>query len=233
MPIKNVSLCLFLAFAALAPATVPAAEYTLDLRSATPESAEAPVLRRASMAANVGTVPAVAVGDTLNLKLFGDVDFAFKIVSAPPAGIAGQSFIAKDENGSASAIVKVTAKTARISVDDFTNRRQYTVRCKDGKVLIVERDNSQVDDGECGTCGGEIEVPQPVVEETTTTSTKKSRTLLGASGDEFPLATQKSVVDVLVAFDKGAKAWAEKGSNWGNGGDSIEEFADYAVNKMN
>ncbi|MBO6067520.1 MAG: hypothetical protein J6P80_05140, partial [Kiritimatiellae bacterium] len=136
-----------------------AADYTLDFSGAALQDAEAPVLRRAEMAANVGTVPAVAVGDTLNLKLFGDVDFAFKIVSAPPAGIAGQSFIAKDEKGTASAIVKVTATTARISMDDFTNRRQYTVRCKDGKVLIVERDNSQVEEGECGTCAGEAEVP--------------------------------------------------------------------------
>ncbi len=210
-----------------------AAEYTLDFTGAAALDAEAPVLRRAEMSANVGTVPAVAVGDTLNLKLFGDVDFALKIVSAPPAGIAGQSFIAKDANGSASAIVKVGEKSARISVDDFMNRRQYTVRCKDGKVLIVERDNSQVDAGECATCSGEIEIPQPAVEETKTTSTKKSRTLLGASGNEFPLASQKSVVDILVAFDQGAKAWAENGSNWENGGDSIEEFADYAVNKMN
>ncbi|MBR4616034.1 MAG: hypothetical protein IKO55_10555, partial [Kiritimatiellae bacterium] len=210
-----------------------AADYTLDFRAATPVASEAPVLRRAEMAANVGTVPAVAVGDTLNLKLFGDVDFVLNIVSAPPAGIAGQSFIAKDANGSASAIVKVGEKSARISVDDFMSRRQYTVRCKDGKVLIVERDNSQVEDGECGTCGGEIEVPQTVVEETKAALTKKTRTLLGASGDAFPEAPQKSVVDILVAFDQGAKAWAENGSNWGNGGDSIEDFADYAVNKMN
>ena len=208
-----------------------AAEYTLDFTCGVAHDAEAPVLRRAEMPANVGTVPAVAVGDTLNLRLFGDVDYALRIVSAPPAGIAGQSFIAKDANGSASAIVKVSEKTARISVDDFMNRRQYTVRCKDGKVLIVERDNSQMDDGECGTCGGDIEVPQPAVEETKTTSTKKSRTLLGASGNEFPLAEQKSVVDILVAFDKGAKNWLNNGNC--EEADTIEEFADYAVNKMN
>ena len=233
MPLKSLSRRLALALAALAFQSAFTAEYTLDLRAASAESAQPPVLRRASMSASVGTVPVVAVGDMLNLKLFDDVRFALRIVSAPPAGIAGQSFIAKDESGTASAIVKVTGKTARIFVDDFMNRRQYTVRCKDGKVLVVERDNSQEDGGECGTCGGEIEVPQQIVEETKSTSTKKSRTLLGAAGDGFPLVEQKSVVDVLVAFDKGAKAWAERGSNWGNGGDSIEEFADYAVDKMN
>ena len=210
-----------------------ARDYTLDFSGADALPAEQPVLRRAEMSVDVGALPDVAVGDRINLVLFGDVSFALKIVAAPPAGIAGQSLIAHDENGSASAVVKVSSNSARVFVDDFMNRRQYTVRCKDGKVLIVERDNSQVDDGECGTCGGEIEVPQPAVEETKTTSTKKSRTLLGASGNEFPLAAQKSVVDILVAFDQGAKEWAENGSNWDNGGDSIEEFADYAVNKMN
>ena len=211
-----------------------AAEYTLDFRGATPLASEVPVVRRAEMPVAVGQIPSVAVGDTLNLQLFEDVGFALRIVSAPPAGIAGQSFIARDENGSASAVVKVTSNSVRIFVDDFMNRRQYTMRCKDGKVLIVERDNSQEDGGECGTCSGEIEMPQTVAEDTeVATPTRSSRQLLGSSGDAFPLAEQKSVVDILVAFDQGAKAWAEKGSNWGDIGDSIEEFADYAVNKMN
>ena len=210
-----------------------AADYTLDFSGATLQEAEAPVLRRAEMAVAVGSVPAVAVGDMLNLKLFGDVDFALRIVSAPPAGIAGQSFIARDEKGSASAIVKVSKESARISVDDFMNRRQFTVRCKDGKVLIVERDNSQVEEGECGTCASPIETSEVTTEAPITLkSAAKSRTLLGVSGNnEFPVSEQKSVVDILVAFDKGAKAWAES-SNWPDG-DTIQEFADYAVNKMN
>lgn len=48
----------------------------------------------------------------------------------------------------------------------------------------------------------------------------------------FPLAEHPAVIDVLVAFDRGAKAWAENSANW-NGGETIEEFADYAVAKMN
>ena len=213
--------------------TLSAKDYTLDFSGATALSPEAPVIRRAEMAVDVGTVPSVAVGDRLDLVLFGDVSFALKIVAAPPAGIAGQSFIARDENGSASAIVKVSKTSARISVDDFMNRRQYTVRCKDGKATIIERDNSQDDGGECGTCGGEIDAPLPVPSEDTATASSPARSRLLSSGTAFPVAEQKSVVDILVAFDKGAKAWAGNGSNWGNGGDSIEEFADYAVNKMN
>lgn len=226
---KRLSIMLLLA----AAFTAQASDYTLDFTGATPIAAEAPILRRAEMSVSVGQVPSVAVGDRLQIALFGDVSFALKIVSAPPAGIAGQSFIARDENGSASAIVKVSKNSARISVDDFMNRRQYTVRCKDGTATIIERDNSQIEEGECGTCGSQIEEPTPVSETTTTRkSGAKSRGLLGAE-NTFSVASQKSVVDILVAFDKGAKAWAEDGSNWGNGGDSIEEFADYAVNKMN
>ena len=63
--------------------SVQAAKYTLDLRSATPESAEEPVLRRASMPVAIGTIPAVSVGDSIDLRLFDDVQFALSIVSAP------------------------------------------------------------------------------------------------------------------------------------------------------
>jgi len=224
---------------ALAALCAGASEYTLDFTGASALDAEAPVLRRAEMAASVGTVPAVAVGDTLNLKLFGDVDFALKIVSAPPAGIAGQSLIAKDENGSASAIVKVTDKTARISVDDFTNRRQYTVRCKDGVATITERDTHHESGGECGTCGGSLGVmPARLGEEPSSDASKESdksadsrvaaRKLLGASSS-FPLAEQKCIVDVLVAFDQGAKTWAEAQGEW----DKLEDCAEAAVQRMN
>ena len=238
---KRSPLSAVLIFAAIASMAVfaHASEYALDFTDAALQDSKPPILRKAEMSVSIGQIPLVEVGDKIDLKLFGDVYFALRVVSKPPAGIAGQSFIARDENGSASAIVKVTAIDVRISVDDFVNLRQYIVRCKDGKAHIVEYDNSHVDGGECGTCSGEIEALQEAsVVSNALASTKKllkSSSLLAASSsdNEFPLAEQKSVVDILVAFDKGAKAWAEKGSNWGNGGDSIEEFADYAVNKMN
>ena len=238
---KRLPLSAVICLAAIASMAVfaHASEYTLDFTNAALQDSKPPILRKAEMSSAVGQIPSVEVGDKIDLKLFGDVCFALKVVSKPPAGIAGQSYIARDENGSASAIVKVTASGVRISVDDFANLRQYTVRCKDGKAHIVEYDNSQVDGGECGTCAGGLEVPQgESYESSAPASTKsllKAGSLLAASssGNEFPLAEQKSVVDILVAFDKGAKAWAEQGSNWGSQGDSIGEFADYAVNKMN
>ena len=78
-------------------------------------------------ASEIGLPASVAVGDSFRLKLFDDVEMTLAIVAKPPAGIAGQSFIAKDANGSASAVVKVSSNSARVFVDDFMNRRQYTV----------------------------------------------------------------------------------------------------------
>ncbi len=205
-----------------------AADRSLDFSMAEPLPCAYPETRAAAMQAPAGAVPPVAVGDTLTLKLFADTSFSLEIVAAPPAGIAGRSFIARDVNGSASATVKVTGDGARILVDDCANGRQYSVRCKDGKVSITERDNPQDAPDECGTCGGEIELPQPPAEETNTAPAVKSGRLLGASGGEFPLAEQKSVVDILVAFDHGAKAKCAA-----LGFDGIEDFADYAVAKMN
>ena len=42
------------------------------------------------------------------------------------------------------------------------------------------------------------------------------------------MAEHKSVIDILVAFDRGAKVWA-----LANGYDSITDFADHAITKMN
>lgn len=222
---------------ALATLHAFAADFALNLAAnAVVVTPEAPILRQSTVALAAGckAPQELAVGDTIALTLFDDVRFSLKIVSAPPAGIAGQSFIAADENGSASAVVKVSANAARITVDDFANQRIYTVRCKGSQATITERDTTFDGADECATCSGAIDTSaMPAQESETASSPVKTRRLLGASGDEFTLAEQTNIVDILVVFDKGAKAWAEKGSNWGNGGDTIEEFADYAVSKMN
>ena len=212
-----------------------AADYRLDFASgASARESAAPVLRQTVVECGEkdATPPRLAVGDTIALTLFDDVRFSLRIVSAPPAGIAGQSFIAQDEESAASAIVKLTPNGVRITVDDFQNQRMYTVRCRDGRAEIYERDNSSCGHDECATCGGGIVLPEAPA---ATTTKSRTRALLG-DGDTtdpnaFTLADQKAVVDILVAFDNGAKAWVEGGNC--PGADSIEEFADYAINKMN
>ena len=180
------------------------------------------------------SMPALAVGDKLLLSGPGGVSFSLDIVSAPPAGIAGQSFIAKDGATGAGAVVKSGAGKLRITVDDFAAGKIYTFVVKDGKKSFSSLDKVQEPD-ECATCAATVtnNVTDVSPTETPAVKTAKKSPVLKGTGSEFSIAEQKSVVDILVAFDKGAKAWAENGSNWGNGGDSIEEFADYAVNKMN
>ena len=183
-----------------------------------------------------------SVGDTINLSLpDGQPSFSLVIVSAPPPGIAGQSFVAKDVESSASAIVKPRNGGVRITVDDFAGNKIYTFNIKDDKKTFAVHEKIS-DPDECATCNGldnTIEAATNGVDtlggsrlsqpgKTGATSTSRR---LASSGAPFSLAEQKKVVDILVAFDQGAKAWAES-VNWPDG-DTIEEFADYAVNKMN
>ena len=132
--------------------------------------------------------PSLAVGDQVSLTLAEDLAFTLRIVSAPPAGIAGQSFIAKVEGVGASAILKVTKRGLRVTIDDFEHSKLYSASYKDGEVKVKTTDTTQAGPEECGTCGEAIEVPSTETTETTdTTPTIAKRTLLGASGDAFPL----------------------------------------------
>ena len=177
----------------------------------------------------VDSVPAFAVGDKLLLSGPGGVSLSLDIVSAPPAGIAGQSFIAKDDTTGAGAVVKSGAGKLRITVDDFAAGKIYTFVVKDGKKSFSSFDKVQEPD-ECATCAAAVtnDVSDVLSTETPAVKTVKKSSVLKGTGSEFPLAEQKDVVDILVAFDKGAKARCAT-----LGFDGIEEFADYAVGKMN
>lgn len=207
---------------------VPAATYCFqtsenrsDLNSSVCDAAEVPAK--------------LEIGDTIDLSLPEGVAFSLSIVAAPPAGIAGQSYIAHDANSEASAVVKPTKDGLRVTVDDFENRRIYSVRVKDGVVTSSVRDVSVGDGGDvCGTCaaaGGQASAATSSGRAVSTKPPMSGARLLASPADAFPIAEHNPVVDILVAFDQGAKAWAES-SRW-PGGDTIEEFADYAVNKMN
>ena len=180
-----------------------------------------------------------AVGDTIDLALpDGLPPFSLSIVAAPPAGIAGQSYIARDTRSRASAVVKPTSDGLRAAIDDFENQKIYSVRVKDGVVEATVRDTSGSDDDVCGTCGGDLAAPPqeaaPAETNAATAATPRASRLKSAmldASDAFPVAEQKTVIDILVAFDQGAKGWVEGGGRVS--GDTITNFADYAVNKMN
>ena len=201
-------------------AEVEAREFAFDFSSQETDDTAAPVY-------------SFAVGDRINLSLpEGQPSFSLDIVAAPPPGIAGQSFIAKDSGGTASAVIKLVNGALRITIDDFANRNVYSIRVKDGVANTWVRRISGDGEDVCGTCEGlDGDNTKDIGATSPARLPRKSASRLLATTGTFPLAEQKSVVDVLVAFDQGAKAWAES-AYWPDG-DTIEEFADYAINKMN
>ena len=190
------------------------------------------------LAAQAKAVPAFALGDRILLTGTDGVSFTLEIVSAPPPGIAGQSFIAKDAATGVGAIVKSREGVVRVTVDDFKQNKIYSFRIKDNVATCTVRAKSTAPD-ECATCNGlnglngsnalngvnALNAPNALK------ALNGAKGLKALNGAEFPIASQRAVVDILVAYDQGAKAWAES-ANWPDG-DTIEDFADYAVNKMN
>ena len=219
-------LCLAVTFFCLFAARVEAREFAFDF-SAQRIDGESAISH------------AFEIGDTINLSLpEGQPSFALQIVAAPPAGIAGPSYIAKDLHGQASAVVKPTKEGLRITIDDFEHQKIYSVRVQNGGVETSVHDTSGSGDDVCGTCGGDLALPPPAAIPTATsavpsagTRTARQKAAMLGAGDAFPVAEQKTVVDILVAFDQGAKAWVEGGGRIN--GDTITNFADYAVSKMN
>lgn len=171
----------------------------------------------------------IAVGNVLEIAMPGGVAFSLAVVSAPPAGIAGPSFIARDAASGASAVVKpLSGGGMRVSIDDFAHARTFGIRIKDGRASFTVHDTSSAPADYCATCNESLPQSEPAPISnipTSKTSTAKPRL---AAGTLFPLAEQKSVVDILVAFDQGAKAKCVE-----FGFDGMDDFADYAVNKMN
>ena len=184
------------------------------------------------------SAPAFALGDRILLTGPDGVSFALEIVSMPPPGIAGQSFIAKDPTTGVGAIVKSREGVVRVTIDDSKQNQIYSFRIKNGVATCTMRTKSTALD-ECATCNG-VNALNGLNATNALNGLKAPKALNGSSGAKglkvldgatFSIASQRTVVDVLVAYDQGAKAWAE-GGGW-PGGDTIEEFADYAVNKMN
>ena len=171
----------------------------------------------------------IQVGDTVAVSLPDGISFSLAISAAPPAGIVGPSFIARDAASGASAVLKpLSGGGMRISIDDYANARAFGIRIKNGHASFTVRDTSSAPADSCATCGEGLPLPEPTP--TTGDLAPKASTakLRLADAGTFPLATQKSIVDILVAFDQGAKANCVE-----LGFDDMDDFADYAVGKMN
>ena len=67
----------------------------------------------------------ISIGDIFDISLPDGAAFSLEVVSAPPAGIAGPSFIAKDALSNAAAVVKPLANGIRITIDWYLDHKDW------------------------------------------------------------------------------------------------------------
>ena len=161
-------------------------------------AARAAVFEIDAVSGRAAVPSSLATGDTINLSLPGGVAFSLDLVAAPPPGIAGRSFIARDAHSQAAAVVKPMADGLRVTVDDFEHGRIHSVRIRNGKVETSVRETSVGDGGDvCGTCGGDLVAP-PGSESPAPRAQRVNAPT--RSADTFPIAEHKAVIDILVAW---------------------------------
>ena len=204
-----------------------AADYTLDFTGATPLASEAPILRKAEMAAP--EVPSFEKDDVLNLSLFEDVSLSASLASELPSSFAGgRSFAVKLGDGVFGSMVLVSEDGIQMEFRDFSAGRVYNITIAGGRAVVEEVDMSHVKHGDCIA----VDAPEPS-NESEQESTNKTRTLLkavpGNPFDDNIVAPAPVTVDIMLIFDNGAQEWINKSSKY----TSITNFAIAQVAKMN
>ncbi len=180
-------------------------------------------LRKVDLDAGATEVGDVDIGDELELTLFDDVKITLRLAERSPSLLAGDVFLAEASgyDGVKNAVVLRTDEGLTVDIQDYLNDRVYKVISTKSGVTIREIEPSK--EGVHGhdtleppdeSAASETDSPEEAK-----SSTSRRDTLL-ASGD-------KTYVDILVAYDKNAVAWAN------SHGGGINSFAQTAVAKMN
>ncbi|MBQ4385343.1 MAG: CotH kinase family protein [Kiritimatiellae bacterium] len=175
-----------------------------------------------------------SVGDSFSLAPFDDVVFTLNVSDALPGFAGRKAYAAHLGDGVRVATLSAGDNGAfDIEIRDIASARLYRLFCRDGLCTVEEIDLSHTGRGSC------IEVEAPEIEifeeeETPTTITKMSKKLLGAvPGNPFDdnvVAPAPVMVDIMLVFDNGARAWVENQSSYSG---SITNFAIQQVAKMN
>ena len=197
--------------------------FSLDLRSAgnggarprlaaTAQPRDDGTLRAFDLDAGVADVGAVAVGDELTFTLFDDVALTLTLKEKMPSPLGGDAFLAEiaGYDGIKSAVVLRTSDGLTIDVQDFRSRKCYKVLSSHDGVKVRELE------AKAGMCGGDSLRPSASAD------VKPSPRLQSS-----PSGQGDSCVDILVAYDKNAAAWAK------SQGGGLTNFAQTAVQKMN
>lgn len=202
-----------------------ASEITLDLRPravrtrgvaalrATQTEEEAGTLRQTVLDAGVASTGSLAVGDVLRLSVYDDVTLSLTLVAREEAPLARASFQAEVSGANwRDAVVTETDAGLLVTATDPASGLVYAVVSSDDRVTVRE-----IDPHALPVVDGGVRVPElDAVQDGVPT------TMSAASTDQA-----STVVDMLVAYDRPAAAWAKA-----NGG-GVTNLAQQCVARMN
>lgn len=216
---------LCLALLALAAASTVASEIALDLRPravrtrgvaaprATQTEEEAGTLRQTVLDAGAASTGSLAVGDVLRLSVYDDVTLSLTLVAREEAPLARASFQAEVSGANwRDAVVTETDAGLLVTATDPASGLVYAVVSSDDRVTVREIDPHALPVVDGGVRVPELDAVRDGV------PTKRS----AASTDQA-----STVVDMLVAYDRPAAAWAKA-----NGG-GVTNLAQQCVARMN
>lgn len=216
---------LSLALLALAAASAVASEIALDLRPravrtrgvaaprATQTEEEAGTLRQTVLDAGAASTGSLAVGDVLRLSVYDDVTLSLTLVAREEAPLARASFQAEVSGANwRDAVVTETDAGLLVTATDPASGLVYAVVSSDDRVTVREIDPHALPVVDGGVRVPELDAVRDGV------PTKRS----AASTDQA-----STVVDMLVAYDRPAAAWAKA-----NGG-GVTNLAQQCVARMN
>lgn len=202
---------------------------TLDLRprrSAAPKTRSAAVpekgvLRATSLPPGASKTDRLSVGDSVKLLLYDDVEIDLALTEVLESPLGGRTFLASADGtgGMRTAVVIETDEGLQVSADDLPRGRVYTVASSSGGVSVRESDPA----AEPVTCGDAL---RPAAK-TAARAKDASVPMKGRKASSATKDASETLVDVLVAYEAGAAAWAES-----NGG-GVTNFAQRSVAKMN
>ena len=219
----NRYLCLTLLM--LAAASAVASEITLDLRPravrtrgvaalrATQTEEEAGTLRQTVLDAGAASTGSLAVGDVLRLSVYDDVTLSLTLVAREEAPLARASFQAEVSGANwRDAVVTETDAGLLVTATDPASGLVYAVVSSDDRVTVRE-----IDPHALPVVDGGVRVPELDAVQDGVPTTRSA-----ASTDQA-----STVVDMLVAYDRSAAAWAKA-----NGG-GVTNLAQQCVARMN
>ncbi len=176
------------------------------------------------------TQTAFAAGDVLVLRPFDGVELTLTILSELPGFDGARTYAAALPDGMAGSTLVVGADGLYADVRDVAAARLYRIAVRNGVATAEEIDLTAVRRGGCI----EAEPPDGAVDSTgaPAETARRATRLTAVAGNPFDdnvVAPAPVMVDIMLVFDNGARAWVESSAKY----TSITNFAVAQVAKMN